>query len=327
MKNPDIPWKNVALLDTPGYTKTDDGRNNGTDDYEIAQKQIASADCLIWVIDAKAGTISASDIAFLKENSITNDRHKRIYILVNYADDRKNDIEKILNQIEIDLDRAGLSVLDISAYSSLEDKLYAGRHPKSWLNDINEGVKYVDWQSTLKQFWNGIKNKVRDEMSTYAVIDKKLRPLFLKSEIEGDELLQVHQALIQIRTKKENYSKLLKDLEKVSQESDAMLSNLLKKLQIKDSIERKKSVKAILNDCNNAYTDLRDDKRMYGRVVRKNNLGVYVKVRELNKMVRISYDEIAKFYTNSDVWNVDAEVELRVSAVKNGSVEFFADLA
>ena len=327
VKNPDIPWKNVALLDTPGYTKTDDGRNNGTDDYEIAQKQIASADCLIWVIDAKAGTISASDIAFLKENSITNDRHKRIYILVNYADDRKNDIEKILNQIEIDLDRAGLSVLDISAYSSLEDKLYAGRHPKSWLNDINEGVKYVDWQSTLKQFWNGIKNKVRDEMSTYAVIDKKLRPLFLKSEIEGDELLQVHQALIQIRTKKENYSKLLKDLEKVSQESDAMLSNLLKKLQIKDSIERKKSVKAILNDCNNAYTDLRDDKRMYGRVVRKNNLGVYVKVRELNKMVRISYDEIAKFYTNSDVWNVDAEVELRVSAVKNGSVEFFADLA
>ena len=326
VQTPDIPWKNVTLLDTPGYSKVDAGRNNGTEDYEIAQKQIASADHLIWVINAKAGTISASDIDFLNENSIAKDRHRRIYILVNRADDRKNDIEKILNQIEVDLDRAGLSIYDISAYSSLEEKVYAGRHPRKWIEDINEEIKFVDWQSSLKKFWNDIKNKVRNEISTYAVIDKNLRPLFLKSEIEGNELLQVQQALVQIRTKKEIYSKLLKDLDQISTDTDEKLSNLLKKLQIKDSIENKKTTKAILYDSSNTYTDLKEDKKMFGRVVRKNNLGVYVMVNEINKMVRISYDEIAKYYTNSDVWNVDTDVELRVSAVKNGSVEFFAYL-
>ncbi len=327
VKTPDIPWKNVALLDTPGYSKTESGRSNDTDDYAIAQRQIASADHLIWVVSAKAGTITASDIDFLNENSIARDRHRRIYILVNRADDRKSDIKSVMNRIEMDLDRAGLSVYDISAYSSLEEKLYIGRHPRSWLDDINGEIKYVDWQSVLKKFWNEVKNKVKDEMSVYAAINKNLRPLFLQSEIDGDGLLQVQQSLIQIKTKKEIYSKLLNNLETASQESDEMLSNLLKKLQIKDSIEQKKSAKAILTDCDNAYTDLKDDLRLYGHVVLKNAFGIYVRIDSMNKVARISYEELDKFYTNSDVWEIGADVELRVCAVKNGCVEFFAELA
>ena len=326
VKTPDIPWKNIALLDTPGYSKTESGRSNDTDDYAIAQRQIDSADHLIWVVSAQAGTINASDIDFLNENSIARDRHRRIYILVNRADDRKSDIKNVINQIELAVDRAGLSVYDISAYSSLEEKLYVGRHPRSWLDDINSEIKYVDWQSILKKFWNEIKNKVKDEMSVYASINKNLRPLFLQSEINGDDLLQVQQSLIQIKTRKDIYSKLLNSLETASQESDEMLSKLLKKLQIKDSIEQKKSAKAILNDSNNAYTDLQDDLRLYGHVILKNAFGVYVKIDSMNKIARISYDELAKFYTSPDVWEIGANVELRVCSTKSECVEFFAEL-
>lgn len=57
-----FPWKNFAIIDTPGYSRPDG--NNKTDE-NLARTQLSSADMLIWVISAKSGGITEEDIKFL----------------------------------------------------------------------------------------------------------------------------------------------------------------------------------------------------------------------------------------------------------------------
>ena len=104
-----LKYKNIALLDTPGYTGDDDDEN-------MAMKGIAQADNIIWVIDIENGTIKNNDLEFLEKEELNG---KDILIVFNKADQKlEEDICKIVEESKIQLDSRGIDYKDIVVYSS-----------------------------------------------------------------------------------------------------------------------------------------------------------------------------------------------------------------
>ncbi len=59
-------YPDIAILDTPGYSKADQGKNADAGDAEIALRQLRSADALIWLMDIENGVINDSDLKFIE---------------------------------------------------------------------------------------------------------------------------------------------------------------------------------------------------------------------------------------------------------------------
>ena len=109
-----LKYKNIALLDTPGYTGQ--GQNAEEDDSNMAMKGIIKADNIIWVVNMENGTIRANDLEFLQREELNG---KDILIVFNKADfQSEENIDKIVEESKIQLDSMGIDYKDIVVYSS-----------------------------------------------------------------------------------------------------------------------------------------------------------------------------------------------------------------
>ena len=63
MVRENFPWPNLAFLDTPGYSGQ--SQVGGRTDASIAAAQLNSAHVMVWVVNAKQGTLPETDINFL----------------------------------------------------------------------------------------------------------------------------------------------------------------------------------------------------------------------------------------------------------------------
>lgn len=112
--HPALPWANLALLDTPGYSKADEASSERTDS-NVARTQLNSAQFIVWLVPADKGTITEEDIAFLA----SLDRAIPKLIVVSRAD--KHPPEEIANIVQLvreTLAKRGLSVLDVLPFST-----------------------------------------------------------------------------------------------------------------------------------------------------------------------------------------------------------------
>lgn len=60
-----FPWENLAIIDTPGYSKPDSEQWSERTDENLARAQLNAAQAVVWVISAKSGGITEDDINFL----------------------------------------------------------------------------------------------------------------------------------------------------------------------------------------------------------------------------------------------------------------------
>jgi GTP-binding protein EngB required for normal cell division len=119
---PEMKYKEIAFLDTPGYTKSESKTKNDNTDEEIAKKHLSIADYLIWVIDIEQGTIPKNDINFLASMEFENP----ILIIFNKADKKpEKEIIKIIEKTRTLLSSKNLNIENVVAYSSV-DKLEYG---------------------------------------------------------------------------------------------------------------------------------------------------------------------------------------------------------
>ncbi|MFJ5692051.1 dynamin family protein [Providencia stuartii] len=113
-------YQNIMFVDLPGYNP---GNRSGyqDEDKSLASELMNDADNILWLIGLDAnGTISSSDIEFLK-SSITSET--KLYIVLNKADLKNtDDLEDILEEVQEALDDADIKYLGISAYSSTTNK-------------------------------------------------------------------------------------------------------------------------------------------------------------------------------------------------------------
>ena len=138
VESPKMEWRNIALLDTPGYSKPHTGLNEQDEksDAEMAQKELAKADYLIWVVSVDDGTLHESSKEFLKKAKWK--RKPELYLLINMADKKSpSERKSVYNQICDDVANAGLRLMGASAYSSLDAKVLLGDDPKEWFLTID----------------------------------------------------------------------------------------------------------------------------------------------------------------------------------------------
>lgn len=115
---------NIALLDTPGYSKFDaeSDSQNVRSDREKAYDQLKKTDRLIWVSDI-TNLIKQDDIDFILDLEIS----LPILFVLNKADKVPEDqIEQFLEYTRETLDSTGINVFGVTAYSSSTGQEFFG---------------------------------------------------------------------------------------------------------------------------------------------------------------------------------------------------------
>lgn len=132
-------YKNIAFLDTPGYSKPDSEKYSVKTDEQIARGQLNSSNYILWFVQADAGTITEEDIKFIK--TLREDTPK--LIIVNKAD-KKNlkDLKDIISKIKANLDIKGIRYVDVIAFTSKLEQIAEGALQKFIESDFEK----VKWQ-------------------------------------------------------------------------------------------------------------------------------------------------------------------------------------
>ncbi|MFV3290284.1 dynamin family protein [Pseudomonas sp. NY11955] len=134
-------WQRLAFLDTPGYSKAD-GHNDVNSDAQVARRQLAEADHVVWLLSAKNGSIRHNDIEFL----CSLKHSKPIFFVVTQADlVPRLRIQAILNSTAQALDRAGIARAGLMAWAAplgkLNGQLIAGDDARAWLDTLDRQPK------------------------------------------------------------------------------------------------------------------------------------------------------------------------------------------
>lgn len=119
---PNFPFENIALLDTPGYSKPDDMNWSHRTDANLARIQLNSAQFVIWVVSAEAGTIPEEDLRFL--SSLRQDIPR--LVVISRADKRTpEDINRMVDLIRTTLNNRGLPAVDVLPFSNRKKANYS----------------------------------------------------------------------------------------------------------------------------------------------------------------------------------------------------------
>lgn len=171
----ELKYKNICFVDTPGYNP-----GNKEKDREASFENVRTANTIIWLVPASAGTIHQSDINFLNEIGIEN---KKLYIVLSKADEKpKSQLEEIMDTIEEVLDDEDIEIEGISAYSSRKKEEYIFRK-KSLFEFIDEQDVPISSEQKIKAKIDSIMDKyifaITKEITKSKEIRKKINNLHL----------------------------------------------------------------------------------------------------------------------------------------------------
>ncbi|MEX8499843.1 dynamin family protein [Leptothrix ochracea] len=139
--SPNFSWKNLAFLDTPGYSKPD-LQQSVQADRQIAMRQLREADQIIWLLNAKNGSIRRDDIEFLRDLN----HPKPIFFVITQADlVGRSRISAILNTTAAALEEAQIYYAGLMAWAAPLGNNFGnkwdGDDIHEWLTWINGSIK------------------------------------------------------------------------------------------------------------------------------------------------------------------------------------------
>ncbi|WP_334134036.1 dynamin family protein [Acinetobacter schindleri] len=144
----DFTWKNIALLDTPGYSKPDSEQWSERTDESMARSQLNLSNFIIWVVSATQGTISEDDLKFL--TTLNADIPK--LIVVSRADAKTpEDIAKIVALVKQTTAERGVNVLDVVPVSARKKNDYPIQPVVEFLEKWNEHKKTLSFAQNFKR--------------------------------------------------------------------------------------------------------------------------------------------------------------------------------
>lgn len=156
-------WDNLALLDTPGYSKPE-GEDEVVTDKNIAQQQLNSADYIFWLISAEDGTITEDDITFLSKVYA----HIPKLIVVNKADKKsEEDIADVISLIKQTLSNRNIKYVDVLPVSARPRSSFSTDVVADVLNQWNEQNTLHPLALEFKKNWLAL-NQFYQEKFTQA---------------------------------------------------------------------------------------------------------------------------------------------------------------
>lgn len=154
----EIPSDNLhglAFIDTPGYNNSDKAnKSNGKTDKETAIEALSEGNVLFWLIDCERGTTVSDDIEMIKKFN-----GKKLFIF-NKADKKgETESKDIVESAAITIYREfpQEDIIDIIAYSTLDNKIYYSKNNNRTLTQIINIIKKSE---------NGISevDRIKDEI-------------------------------------------------------------------------------------------------------------------------------------------------------------------
>ena len=219
-------YENIALLDTPGYSKPDSEKYSAKTDEQISRGQLNSSNYILWFVQADAGTITEEDIKFIK----TLRDGIPMLIILNKAD-KKNlaDLKEIIAKIKSTLDVKGVRYVDVFAFTSkieqIEDDSLkefieedAGRI-RQQIETWNSQVYESNFARNFKKLFVRCKDFYEDEINEESRKLTRLNTSITKLEAEDidTEILEPLQLMVKEAQKNvnelKNISKKLKELQ------------------------------------------------------------------------------------------------------------------
>lgn len=200
MTIPSFRYKRIALLDTPGYSKSDSNIQQNVSDEHKAFTQLRSVDRLIWLVDIENGIIQQDDIEFIESLNVT----QPILIVFNKADKKnRTNVEMIIEQSKEILDMTNIPVFDVIAYSALEKKEYCDT---TYLAQFMDGIEYMKQtnDSVLAQITKAIQT-LKDEL-------KNKQQVFINERNRIGDVIFKSADILEIQTLTKLYAATLEDI-------------------------------------------------------------------------------------------------------------------
>lgn len=135
---PNFTYPNIAVLDTPGYTKPDSSKQDDKKDRGIAREQLNIVDYLIWLIEPeKGGGIEDSDLDFISSLNVGTE----ILVVITKASLKtEEDLRRIIQSAKDHLrERSNKKIYDVIAYDSCNKETVIGEGVlEQFLQKIND---------------------------------------------------------------------------------------------------------------------------------------------------------------------------------------------
>ena len=159
---PNMPYENIAFLDTPGYSKADSEDYSAKTDEKIARSQLNASDYILWFIAADAGTMSVDDVNFLAK--LDKDIPK--LVIINKADKvpSAETLNEIKEKIKATLDFKGIRYENVLTYSRKPDAECDREQVQAYLQKLNLGNNEVDFARSFKKLFVACKNYYDDAL-------------------------------------------------------------------------------------------------------------------------------------------------------------------
>ena len=204
-----LKYKNIALLDTPGYTGDDDDKN-------MAMQGIAQADNIIWVIDIENGTIKNNDLKFLEKEEL---KGKDILIVFNKADLKlEEDIDEIVEKSKNLLDSMGIEYKDIVVYSSIYPEDYKEGEEKlfNFFESENNSIER-NYLEDLNKIFNEFSKHYKDMDEDLSLYTKALNVVKIDSAFDINNTKTKDRdiviALEKVKNNRDNIKNFIEELE------------------------------------------------------------------------------------------------------------------
>ena len=171
----------IALLDTPGYTKYDEQSDSRMviSDRQRAYDQLRATDYLIWLIDIDNGVITEDDIQFIE------DLHIRTPILIVFTKaDLKSDeeIKQIVKAANESIIKTTIGCFGITAYSANLRKEYNNNLIEKFFNySLSGNVRNNDIRGEFKNVEEEMRKEIVKKIDQYKKTAKGLFSYISKS--------------------------------------------------------------------------------------------------------------------------------------------------
>lgn len=231
-----LPWRNLALLDTPGFSK-DDGQANSLADALIAREQLAQADHIVWLVSARNGSLRLDDIRFLQ--SVGHPRP--VFFIVTQADLQADSaIPELMRSVEQAAVKAGIACAGVMAWSAPPGQRFGriegGADIHAWLRGLDLQPKLTDSRRTAARLIAGLVDDVRAAIDAGREELTVLNGFWSVAEQLPQETAQgLRQLLAARRAAQRQHGEQLTRIEEFGQALQAAIGALLEAVALADA--------------------------------------------------------------------------------------------
>lgn len=185
---PGFGYSNIALLDTPGYSKADESKDDASD-AKLAREHLKSVDYLIWLIDSVQGVITERDLEFISSLNVQSE----ILVVYTKADcEEKSNLERKIKEAKKLMGLSGKKVYDVIAYDSLSgETIIGGKSLENYLNKINgDCVENSNVTDEIKMLWKTLKIQLNQQLAELEKVKIEYEKL-LEEIVEVDHIMSI----------------------------------------------------------------------------------------------------------------------------------------